>query len=70
MIRIVTPDSGCDSGLVDLQAVGASFRIFDLLDRQPEVPVDGGLSSDSMNGGKIQLQCFYFVFPNINLTCC
>jgi len=35
-----------------LQAVGASFRIFDLLDRQPVVPIEGGLKSNHIDGGK------------------
>ncbi len=35
-----------------MQAVGASMRIFELLDRKPEVPNSGGEEPDTFAGGK------------------
>ena len=43
----------CDKTILFLQAVGASIRIFDLLDRVPKVPNEGGDVYDPMDGRKL-----------------
>ena len=35
-----------------MQAVGASVRIFDLFDRKPDVPCEGGMQLVNIDGGK------------------
>ena len=34
-----------------MQAVGASVRIFELMDKKPEIPVTGGNKDDKIQGG-------------------
>ena len=34
-----------------MQAVGASVRIFELMDRRPKVAVSGGKKNDKIKGG-------------------
>lgn len=46
-----------------MQAVGASYRIFDLLDRQPAVPIEGGLQSNSIDG-EIKFEDVRFTYPS------
>ena len=40
---------------LSLQAVGASIRIFDLLDRVPKVPNENGDVYDPMDGSKLNV---------------
>ncbi|XP_067128038.1 uncharacterized protein [Centruroides vittatus] len=46
-----------------MQAVGASFRIFELLDRRPIIPVKGGRTLISPEG-KVELKDVYFTYPS------
>ena len=34
------------------QAVGASHRIFELMDREPEIPIEGGRRLETINDGQ------------------
>ena len=34
-----------------MQAVGASVRIFELMDKRPQIPVTGGDKDDKITGG-------------------
>ena len=42
--------------LVQLKAVGASVRLFELMDRLPTLPTSGGQSQENLRGGK-----FFFI---------
>ncbi|XP_061197341.1 uncharacterized protein LOC133205527 [Saccostrea echinata] len=46
-----------------MQAVGASIRIFDLLDRVPDVPTENGEVLYHMNG-RVEFQNVYFTYPS------
>ncbi|KAK3587257.1 hypothetical protein CHS0354_034401 [Potamilus streckersoni] len=46
-----------------MQALGASVRIFDLLDRQPEVPNEDGMILPEMDGS-VEFQDIHFTYPS------
>jgi hypothetical protein len=39
------------TAVLPFQAVGASVRIFELFDKTPEVPNEGGMKLDNLQGG-------------------
>eukprot|EP00117_Sycon_ciliatum_P031721 scpid37289/ scgid24759/ ABC transporter B family member 1; ABC transporter ABCB.1 len=46
-----------------MQAVGASTRIFELMDRQPEMNCKGGVSKDTLQG-RIVFEDVHFTYPS------
>ncbi|XP_013415862.1 ABC transporter B family member 25 isoform X2 [Lingula anatina] len=46
-----------------MQAVGASIRIFDLMDRKPEIPIEGGSQIVDMEGS-VEFQDVFFTYPS------
>jgi len=50
-----------------MKAVGASTRVFQLLDRQPQIRFEGGQRLDSMSG-EVSLDNVYFRYPSRPLT--
>ena len=71
------PDLHCNQRKIDkrfqcqLQAVGASVRIFDLMDRKPIVPIEDGEILPNLDGRELSCRFVPNTFPhttNLQLT--